>query len=173
MIKKYTNFEENSNEVNTQAKGLDIKNEYTKLINDPSLNTLDLGVVDGVSDTDITNIQQTYKDSQVKVVDGHYILIIAEGTILKYSDFEHLNEDGFRGFFKHKDKEPYVSSEVNKILHSTNGIASELGIGGKEPREYDQIMFAYDNDGFDNLKTEWKSMFIKMVDMATIIVQSE
>jgi stalled ribosome rescue protein Dom34 len=55
----------------TQAKGLDIKNEYTKLINDPDLKTLDLGVVDDVSDTDISNIKQTYKDSVIRVVDGH------------------------------------------------------------------------------------------------------
>jgi hypothetical protein len=62
----------------TQAKGLDIKNEYTKLINDPDLTTLDLGVVDDVSDTDISNIKQTYKDSIIRVVDGHYILSVKE-----------------------------------------------------------------------------------------------
>ena len=62
----------------TQAKGLDIKNEYTKLINDPELKSLDLGVVDDVSDTAISNIKQTYKNSVVRVVDGHYILSIKE-----------------------------------------------------------------------------------------------
>jgi len=93
MIKKYTNFK--LDEANTQAKGLEIKNEYTKLINDPTLNTLDLGTVDDVSDADITNIQQTYKESIVKSVDGHYILIIKEGTVIHFSDFGRMDE----GFF--------------------------------------------------------------------------
>lgn len=86
-ITKFINYEKIS-EANTQVKGLDIKNEYTKLINDPTINSLDLGVIDDVSDTDISNIKQTYKDSFVKVVDGHYILSIKENNeIIKFSDF--------------------------------------------------------------------------------------
>lgn len=75
----FTDLEDESvSEATTQAKGLDIKNEYTKLINDPDLTTLDLGTVDGVSDTDITNIKQTYKDASIKVIDGHYILSVVK-----------------------------------------------------------------------------------------------
>jgi len=168
MIDKYTNFE--LNEANTQAKGLEIKNEYTKLINDPSVNMIDLGIVDDVSDTDITNIKQTYKNSQVKVMNGHYILIVSEGTIIKYTDFEKMNEDGFGNFNFFKKREPMVSKEANKILHSkTNGIASSLNIDGKEPTLYDQILYAYDTEGFESLSKEWKEIFIKMVDMANLL----
>ena len=174
MIKKYNDFE--TNEASTQAKGLDIKNEYTKLINDPGLNTLDLGVIDDSSDTDITNIQQTYKDSTVKVVDGHYILIIAEGTVIKFSDLEHLDESlGDFFSFRKKDTvliEPEISAEISKILHQkNNGIAGNLGlesIAEGQPKVYDQILFSFDKDGFDSLKDEWKSSFIEMVKLAEI-----
>jgi len=62
----------------TQAKGLDIKNEYTKLINDTDKKIIDLGDIDSVSDTDISNIKQTYKNSKITIVNNHYILNITE-----------------------------------------------------------------------------------------------
>ena len=74
---KYENYK-----AGDQAIGLDIKNDISKLI-DGDGGTLDLGSIDNVSDTDITNIKQTYKQATVKVVDGHYILSINEG---KYVD---------------------------------------------------------------------------------------
>jgi hypothetical protein len=63
------------NESNDQSIGLDIKNDISKLI-DGDGGTLDLGIIDDVSNTDINNIKQTYKDATIKVVDGHYILTI-------------------------------------------------------------------------------------------------
>lgn len=69
-LKTYEDFK-----AGDQAIGLDIKNDISKLINGDG-GTLDLGFVDDVSDTDITNIKQTYKDATIKVVDGHYILTI-------------------------------------------------------------------------------------------------
>ena len=173
MIKKYTNF--NINETNTDAKCVDIKNEYTKIINDPKSNAIDLGVVDDVSDTDIKNIQQTYKNSSIKVADGHYILFVGENNVIKYSEFENIDE-GLRNkiskYFKF-NREPHVTDDVLKYLHQTNGIASELGLGGSEPREYDQILYAYDNGGFESLSNDWKEKFIKMVDLADLWVSEK
>ena len=60
--------------ISEAAEGLDIKNEYSKLINDPKLGTIDLGLVVDISQTDITNIKQTYKDSIIQNVEGHYIM---------------------------------------------------------------------------------------------------
>ena len=74
-----------------QAIGLDIKNEYSKLINDVTIKNIDLGFVDDVSQTDITNINQTYKDAIIKNVDGHFIMSIKEE---KNSDItEGLNKE--------------------------------------------------------------------------------
>ena len=59
-------------------QSLDIKNEYTKLKNSPKVKSIDLGKVGEVADSNITNIKQTYKDAIVKVIDGHYILMLNE-----------------------------------------------------------------------------------------------
>ena len=86
MIKKYTDFDIVS-EANTDATGLKIRGLETEIIDDTKTNTIDLGLVDDVSDTDITNIQQTYKNSSVHIADGHYILMVSESIIVKFSDF--------------------------------------------------------------------------------------
>ena len=106
-IQKFTTF----NEASTQAKGVDVRNGNSKLINDDPTNTIDLGFIDDVSDTDIKNIQQTYKNSQIKTVNGHYILIIDEGTIIKFSDIDKLNEGVFDVF---ATKNPKI--KFNKIV---------------------------------------------------------
>jgi hypothetical protein len=69
MIKNFKKFNENNN----QAIGLDIKNNISKFINGDD-GTLDLGVIDNVSKTDLYNIKQTYKQTTTKIIDGHYIL---------------------------------------------------------------------------------------------------
>jgi len=166
-IEKFTTF----NEASTQAKGVAVRNGNSKLINDDPTNTIDLGVIDDVSDTDITNIQQTYKNSQIKTVNGHYILVIDENTIIKYSDFENLNEDGIGFFNKFFDKKPEVSEEIDAILHKKiNGIPSMIGI---DKFKYNQVLFAYDNDGYDSLSKEYKNIFSEMIYYAKLSVQEE
>jgi len=81
MLDSICDIKKESITENTQAKGLDIKNEYTKLINDPTLKEIDLGLLDDVSDTDIKNIKQTYKNSTVRVLNGHYMLSVYEKLI--------------------------------------------------------------------------------------------
>ena len=77
---------------------------------------------------------------------------------------------GFERFAYYCYRYDMVSKEANKILHSkTNGIASSLNIDGKEPTLYDQILYAYDTEGFESLSKEWKEIFIKMVDMANLL----
>jgi len=172
MIKKFTEFD--INESNTDAKTVDIKNEYTKIINDPTIKRIDLGAFDDVSDTDITNIQQTYKNSSIMKVDGHYILLVDEHTIIKYNDFEKMNEDGFGDFFKKKLKEPNVTEEINKVLHKKfNGIAGVLNINDGEPTKYDQILYKYDQNGYDSLSESDKKIFNDMVYHAQIIVEND
>jgi len=79
MIKKFDIFNET-----TKAKGVKIKNQHTKLINDSDdKKKIDLGVADSVSKIDIANLKQTYKGSKIKEVDGHIIMSINENIELK------------------------------------------------------------------------------------------
>lgn len=65
----------NESKVGNEAIGLKIKNDISKLINGDG-GTLNLGLVDQVSEIDIKNIKQTYKNATIKVIDDHYILTI-------------------------------------------------------------------------------------------------
>ena len=76
-LKDFKNFT-NEKKVGDSGIGLDIKKEYTKIIDGGKGGTLDLGLVDAVSDTNIKNMEQEYPKGTVKVVDGHYIMSINE-----------------------------------------------------------------------------------------------
>lgn len=73
-VKDFTQYNESNGD--TPAMGLDIKGEISKLKNGPKGGSIDLGIVSQVSDTDVKNIKQTYKDAILKVVDDHYILTL-------------------------------------------------------------------------------------------------
>ena len=163
MIKKFNE--------STQAKGLDIKNEYTKLINDDTMRSLDLGYTSDVSETDITNITQTYKDSIIRVIDGHYILFIKENIVLKYTDFQFLNEDGFGSFVDFFKKKEPVTEKTKEVLHQDiNGIPEILNI---TKLKYEQILYAFDKKGYDSLSSEDKKIFDQMVYYANLRVQGD
>jgi len=117
------------NEDNTKAKGLDIKNEYTKLINDPDNKILDLGVVDGVSDTAIYNLKQTYKNALIQVVDGHYIMSIKENKKNKNKDMnivkkfdEFLSESSENVDMLFNDIENAVGNNESLLIQSQPGV---------------------------------------------------
>jgi len=113
-IQKFTTFNESS----TQAKGVDVRNGNSKIINDDPRHTIDLGFIDDVSDTDIVNIQQTYKNSELKTVDGHYILMIEEGTIIRFSDIDKLDE-GVYDIFATKNPEKNFNNITDSISKDT------------------------------------------------------
>lgn len=73
-LKNYTQF--NEKKVGDESTGLDIKNEYTKLVNGPKGGTISLGKVGQFPEASIYNIKQTYKDAIVKIVDDYYILML-------------------------------------------------------------------------------------------------
>jgi hypothetical protein len=77
-LKKFKDFS-NEKKAGDYGIGLDIKREYTKIIDGGKGGTLDLGVVDAVSDTNIKNLKQEYPKGTISVVDGHYIMSINEG----------------------------------------------------------------------------------------------
>lgn len=68
----------NEQKVGDEGTGLDIKNEYTKLINGPKDGTIDLGKVIQVPDASLYNIKQTYKNAIIREIDGHYILSLKQ-----------------------------------------------------------------------------------------------
>lgn len=73
-LKKFTQFELKEQKVGDYGIGIDIDNEYSKIINGPKGGKLDLGKVDQVPQSSLYNIKQTYKDATIRIVDDHYIL---------------------------------------------------------------------------------------------------
>ena len=74
MIKNFSQF--NEKKVGDDAIGLDIDNEYTKLVNGQKGGMIEIGKVSQVADSTISNIKQTYKDAIVKIVNDRYVLML-------------------------------------------------------------------------------------------------
>jgi len=86
-MKTLKDFEKfiNEKKIGDYGIGLDIKREYTKIIDGGKGGTIDLGVVDAVSDTVINNMKREYPKASVKVIDNHYVLSINESKGKEYS----------------------------------------------------------------------------------------
>lgn len=74
-MKHLLEFQTFKSDKNDLAIGLDIKNEYSKLINGDT-DVIEIGKVDQVADSAIYNLKQTYPDTTIDIIDGRYVMII-------------------------------------------------------------------------------------------------
>jgi len=74
QIQVFNSDVKNEQKVGNYGIGVDIDNEYSKLIDGAKGGKVDLGVVGKVPEATLYNIKQTYKDATIKIVDDHYIL---------------------------------------------------------------------------------------------------
>ena len=63
-------------------QSVDIKNEYSKIVNSPKGKVIELGKVGQVDDSTIYNLKQTYKNSILKVVNDRYVLFLNESVTM-------------------------------------------------------------------------------------------
>jgi len=61
-------------------QSVDIKNEYSKIVNSPKGKVIELGKVGQVDDSTIYNLKQTYKNSILKIVNDRYVLFLNESV---------------------------------------------------------------------------------------------
>ena len=73
-IKYYNDYFESA--TNLPKTFIQIKNEYSKLMKDPYSDIIDIGDIDLVSKSMITNLEQTYPDSTIIEKDKRYFLKI-------------------------------------------------------------------------------------------------
>lgn len=74
-MKHLLEFQTFKSDKNDLAIGLDIKNEYSKLINGDT-DVVEIGKVDQVADSAIYNLKQTYPDTSIDIIDGRYVMRI-------------------------------------------------------------------------------------------------
>lgn len=74
-MKHLLEFQTFKSDKNDLAIGLDIKNEYSKLINGDT-DVIEIGKVDQVADSAIYNLKQTYPDTTIDIIDGRYVMRI-------------------------------------------------------------------------------------------------